>query len=59
MYTDEDSCTELCKITLEIPNPSENKRTVEKEFIFGNTEIGIRATDCNSGNEIKTKLDLI
>ncbi|XP_052085783.1 heat shock 70 kDa protein 12B-like [Mytilus californianus] len=59
VYTDEDGCTELCKMNLDIPDPTKDERAVDVEFVFGNTEIGIRATDRISGNEIKTKLNLI
>lgn len=58
-YTSDATCTQLCKIKLDLPDPSENIRTVDVEFVFGNTEIAIRATDRDSGKEIKTKLNLI
>lgn len=59
MYTKDSSCTKLCEIVLELPNPSEEKRSVDVEFVFGNTEIYIKAIDHDSGNLIKTKLRLI
>ncbi|VDI50928.1 Hypothetical predicted protein [Mytilus galloprovincialis] len=59
MYTDDESCTQLCKIRLDLPDPTEDVRTVDVEFVFGNTEISISAKDRNSGKEIKTKLNLI
>ncbi|CAG2190450.1 unnamed protein product [Mytilus edulis] len=55
MYTDDESCTQLCKISLELPDPSEEIRTVDVEFVFGNTEISVSAKDRNSGKEIKNK----
>ncbi|XP_063405923.1 heat shock 70 kDa protein 12B-like [Mytilus trossulus] len=59
MYTDDESCTQLCQISLELPDPTEEERTVDVEFVFGNTEISVSAKDRNSGKEIKTKLNLI
>ncbi|CAG2233546.1 unnamed protein product [Mytilus edulis] len=59
MYTTDKTCTKLCEIDLKLPDPSEDTRYVDVEFVFGNTEITIRATDRNSGKEIKTKLNLI
>lgn len=59
MYTTEDTCTKLCKIKLELPDPSEDKRYIDVEFLFGNTEIAIRTTDRKSKKDIKTKLNII
>lgn len=59
IYTDDDSCTKLCEINLELANPSEDERTVDVEFVFGNTEIGIKTIDQNSGNIIKTNVHMI
>jgi len=45
MYVDEDGCVLIGKAKIEIPLPSEEMRDVSVEYIFGNTEISMTATD--------------
>jgi hypothetical protein len=45
MYADEDGCVLIGTADIEIPFPSEEERSVSVEYIFGNTEISMTATD--------------
>ena len=45
MYVDEDGCVWIGTAEIEIPSPSEEERWVLVEYIFGNTEISMTATD--------------
>ena len=58
-YTDEEGCTELGTLTIVIQDPSEEKRDVRVNMIFGNTELKVTAFDEKSGVECATVLDLI
>ena len=44
-YVDDAGCIELCKLLVNIPNPSEERRYVDVEFRFGSTELQVTATD--------------
>ena len=44
-YVDEDCCFLIGKVKIDIPSPTRKKRLVSVEYIFGNTEISITATD--------------
>lgn len=58
-YTDEEGCTELGELTIEIPDPSKEKRSLRVNLIFGNTELKVTAFDVNSGTECETVMDLL
>jgi len=45
MYVDEDGCFLIGTAEIEIPFPSEEERYVSVEYIFGNTEISMTATE--------------
>jgi hypothetical protein len=45
MYVDEDGCVLIGKTEIKIPLPSEETRDVSVEYIFGNTEISMTATE--------------
>jgi hypothetical protein len=47
------------KTRIEIPFPSEGKRYVSVEYIFGNTEMSIMATDDLHGNKCEINYKLI
>lgn len=56
LYTNEDGCRKIGTLTVCIPRPSNEEREVEVEFIFGNTEINIRAVDTRYRKEAVTIL---
>jgi hypothetical protein len=45
LYTDDRSCRKMGTLVICIPIPSEEQRQVEVEYIFGNTEINVRAKE--------------
>ena len=55
MYVDEDKCNIILAADIEIPFPSEEERYVSVEYIFGNTEIEITATDDLHGTKCEIK----
>jgi hypothetical protein len=58
-YVDDNGCSLLCKPTITFPETCAEKRWVDVEYIFGNTEIGMTAVDRNSGKEITSTFNLI
>ncbi|CAG2220714.1 unnamed protein product [Mytilus edulis] len=58
-YTDEEGCYRVCDATIDIPNPSDEKRTVEIEYFFGDTEIRMTAVETDSGESCNTVLKFI
>ncbi|XP_063433399.1 heat shock 70 kDa protein 12A-like [Mytilus trossulus] len=58
-YTDEEGCYRVCKATIDIPNPSDEQRTVEVEYFFGDTEIRMTAVETDSGESCNTVLKFI
>jgi molecular chaperone DnaK (HSP70) len=56
MYIDEDGCVLIGTAEIEIPFPSEEERYVSVEYIFGNTEISMTATDDLYGNTCEATL---
>jgi hypothetical protein len=45
--------------TITFPETCAERRWVDVEFIFGNTEIGMTAVDRNSGKKITSRFNLI
>lgn len=58
-YTDEEGCTHLGTLRIDIPNPSKEKRSLRVNLIFGHTELKVTAFDVESGSKCETVLDLI
>ncbi|CAC5387186.1 unnamed protein product [Mytilus coruscus] len=58
-YTDEEGCTKLGSLTIEIPNPSKERRSFRVSFNFGHTELKVAAFDVKSGAKCETVLDLL
>ncbi|XP_071144370.1 heat shock 70 kDa protein 12B-like [Mytilus edulis] len=58
-YTDEEGCTELGCFTINIPDPSEEIRSLRVSLIFGLTELKVTAYDVQSETKCETVLDLI
>lgn len=58
-YVDEEDCVHLGKLTVNITNPSEEKRYFRVNLIFGLTELKVSANDIKTGQEYETTLDLI
>ena len=58
-YVDEDGCVLIGKTELDIPFPSEEKRSVSVEYIFGNTEISMTATEDLYGTKYEATYELI
>lgn len=51
IYTDDRSCRKMGTLVISIPIPSEEQRQVEVEYIFGNTEINVRAKETKYNKE--------
>ena len=58
-YVYDDGCSLLCRPTITFPETCAERRWVDVEFIFGNTEIGMTAVDRNSGKKITSRFNLI
>ena len=58
-YVDEDGCVLIGTAEIEIPFPSEEKRYVSVDYVFGNTEISMTATDEVYGIKSETIYKLI
>lgn len=54
LYTDDGSCRKIGEIQVIISNPSTRERAVDVQFIFGDTEVNVKATGGNE--EIKLSL---
>ena len=59
MYVDEDGCVLIGTTEIKIPLPSEEKRYVSVEYIFGNTEISMTATEELYGTNCEATFKLI
>lgn len=59
VYVDEPHCNFLCMKTFKFKETSSEKRYVDLEFTFGNTEIGFKAIDRRSGDVMEDFLELI
>lgn len=58
-YVDEEGCHLIGEAGIDIPSPSETKRTVEVEFIFGNTELSMTAKEDLLGSKCEANFKLI
>ena len=58
-YVDEDGCFLIGKARIDIPSPTREKRLVLVEYIFGNTEISITATEDLYGTICEATFTLI
>ena len=58
-YVDEDGCVLIGTSEIEILFPSEEDRVVSVEYIFGNTEIGMTATEDLYGTKCEATYTLI
>lgn len=52
MYTNTEGCRKIGTLTVCIPRPSEEEREVEVNFIFGNTELNVRAVETTYRKEV-------
>ena len=59
MYVDDDGCVLIGQATIDIPLPSEEERWVSVEYIFGNTEISMTATEELHGTKCEATFKLI
>ena len=59
MYVDEDCCVLIGKAEIEIPFPTEEERCVSVDYIFGNTEISMAATEDLHGTKCEATYQLI
>ena len=59
MYVNEDGCVLIGTAEIKIPFPSEEKRCVSVEYIFGNTEISMTATEELYGTKCEATYKLI
>lgn len=58
-YTDEEGCIPLGKAVLKFSKLVDEKRFVDVDYVFGNTELGIIAVDRESQDEVKATLELV
>ncbi|VDI11366.1 Hypothetical predicted protein [Mytilus galloprovincialis] len=58
-YVDEEGCHLIGKAGIDIPCPSEEERSVEVEYIFGNTEISMTAKEKLTGFTCEATFKLI
>lgn len=47
LYTDDGSCRKIGMLSIVIPNPSKSMRFVDVQYIFGDTEFKVKATEQN------------
>lgn len=59
LYTDGSSCRFIGELKFMIQHPSKDRRSVAVEYIFGDTEIKIKAVDVLYGNTEECFLDLV
>ena len=59
MYIDEDDCVLIGEAIIEIPFPTEEQRNISVEYVFGNTEISMTATDDLHGTQCEATFKLI
>ena len=59
MFVDEDGCVLIGKAEMKIPFQTEEKRSVLVEYIFGNTEISMTATEELYGTKCEATFHLI
>ncbi|XP_063432515.1 heat shock 70 kDa protein 12A-like [Mytilus trossulus] len=58
-YVDEENCHFIGDATIDIPCPTEQKRSVEVNYIFGNTEISMIAKEELHGSTCNASFNLI
>ncbi|KAL4234528.1 hypothetical protein ACF0H5_006171 [Mactra antiquata] len=58
-YVDESGCTKLGELVVKIPNPSEEIRDIAVEYIFGDTELHVRAFEAKDKIPCKASLKLL
>lgn len=58
-YVDEENCHFIGDATIDIPFPTEEERSVEVHFIFGNTEISMTAREELHGSTCNANFSLI
>lgn len=58
-YTDEPGCRPLGELTVKIPNPSKEKRDISVEYIFGDTELHIKAFEVKDKVPCQTTLKML
>ena len=59
MYVDDDGCVLIGKANIDIPLPFEEEHSVSVEYIFGNTEISMTATDKVHGTTREATYQLV
>ena len=57
-YYNNKSCRKIGTLEIKIPNPSTLSRPVQVEYIFGDTELIVVATEKNTNNKFETKIVL-
>ncbi|XP_052081952.1 heat shock 70 kDa protein 12A-like isoform X3 [Mytilus californianus] len=58
MYVDEKGCTLLGSMKISFSKASETERELRVAFLFGNTELGVTATDILTGETISSTFNL-
>ncbi|XP_052081987.1 heat shock 70 kDa protein 12A-like isoform X7 [Mytilus californianus] len=58
MYVDEKSCTLLGSMQISFSKASDTERELRVAFLFGNTELGVTATDILTGETVSSTFNL-
>lgn len=58
-YVDENGCSKIGEVVVDIPKPSEEERSVVVNFVFGKTEINVTAQELKYGLKCETHLKLL
>lgn len=58
-HVDEDGCSKIGEVVVDIPRPSEEERSVVVNFVFGKTEINVTAQELKYGSKCETHLNLL
>jgi molecular chaperone DnaK (HSP70) len=59
LYTDDDTCQPLGRLDVEYANPKKKILSIEVDYIFGDTELSIKAMETESKNTCQTKLTML
>ncbi|VDI72615.1 Hypothetical predicted protein [Mytilus galloprovincialis] len=58
-YTDEENCSFLGTVTIQLPSSNVGEREIMLEYVFGDTEIGVTAFDVPTHTQLRSSFDLI
>lgn len=58
-YTDEENCSFIGTVTIQLLSPNGGEREIMLEYVFGDTEIGVTAFDVPTHTQLCSSFDLI